>query len=334
MNEAVTIVIPVWNGRQLLLTLLEKLRAQTYPIAEIIAVDNGSQDGADRAAGEQGARVIRLGANRGFAVAVNEGLKAASTGLVALVNSDVEPEPEWLERLAHALKPDDVWFATGKVLSARNRNYIDGTYDLLSRAACAWRAGQGRPDSPAYSQPRRIGMAPATAALFRAELFRRVGTFDTTFESYLEDVDFSLRCALAGFSGAYVPDAVAYHWGSASFGPWNPEVIRLIARNQSYLVAKHYPPALRRLYWWPILIGQLLWGFVALRHGAGVAFCKGKLSVLGHRYPPPDPQSAPCLAAILQENESQIREAQQNCPDLYWRMYFLLTSGGAAGGKN
>ena len=90
-------------------------------------------------------------------------------------------------------------------------------------------------------------MAPATAALFRADLFRRVGTFDATFESYLEDVDFGLRCALAGFSGAYVPDAVAYHWGSASLGPWNPEVVRLIARNQSYLVAKHYPPALRRL---------------------------------------------------------------------------------------
>ena len=43
---AVTIVIPVWNGRELLLRLLEKLRAQTYPIAEVLAVDNGSTDGA------------------------------------------------------------------------------------------------------------------------------------------------------------------------------------------------------------------------------------------------------------------------------------------------
>jgi GT2 family glycosyltransferase len=333
-GEAVAIVIPVWNGRQLLLTLLEKLRAQTYPISEIIAVDNGSEDGAADAAGEQGARVLRLGANRGFAAAVNEGVKAAGAGLVALVNTDIEPEPEWLERLAHALQPDDVWFATGKVLSARNRNYIDGTYDLISRAACAWRAGQGSPDSPAYSQARRIAMAPATAALFRAELFHRVGLFDTTFESYLEDVDFGLRCALGGYSGAYVPDAVAYHWGSVSFGAWNPEVVRHIARNQLYLIAKHYPPALRRRYWWPILMGQLLWGFVALRHGAGLAFCKGKLSAVGQLYPPPDPQSAPRLAAILQESEGQIRHAQQNCPDLYWRVYFLLTSGGAAGGEN
>ena len=93
-SPGVTIVIPVWNGRELLLSLLEKLRAQTYTIAEILAVDNGSQDGAAEAAEQQGARVLRLGSNRGFSSAVNHGVEACRTELVALVNSDVEPEPE------------------------------------------------------------------------------------------------------------------------------------------------------------------------------------------------------------------------------------------------
>ena len=52
-------------------------------------------------------------------------------------------------------------------------------------------------------------MAPATAALFRAGLFQRAGMFDERFESYLEDVDFGLRAALAGCPGVYVPAAVA-----------------------------------------------------------------------------------------------------------------------------
>src|SRR5260370_42059317 len=90
----VTIVIPVWNGRDLLLGLLEKLRGQTYPIAEIIAVDNGSTDGAAEAAEGQGARVLRLGSNCGFSGAVNHGIEACRTELVALVNSDVGPEAE------------------------------------------------------------------------------------------------------------------------------------------------------------------------------------------------------------------------------------------------
>ena len=123
-------------------------------------------------------------------------------------------------------------------------------------------------------------MAPATAALFRMELFARVGMLDTAFESYLEDVDFGLRCGLAGLAGVYVPGAVAYHWGSASLGAWSARVVRLIARNQVYLVQKHYP--LRR-YWWPILVGQLLWGLVALRHGTGWAFLRGKLDGLKER---------------------------------------------------
>ena len=72
----VSVVIPVWNGRDLVETLLEKLRAQTYPIAEALVVDNGSEDGAAEAAEQSGARVIRMGCNRGFACAVNRGIEA------------------------------------------------------------------------------------------------------------------------------------------------------------------------------------------------------------------------------------------------------------------
>src|SRR5207244_9362992 len=98
----------------------------------------------------------------------------------------------------------DVWFATGKVLSAVRRDRIDGTWDLISRAGCSWRYGHGHPDGGEFSQGRRIAMAAGTAVLFRAELFRRVGLFDAAFESYLEDADFGLRCAVAGLGGMYV----------------------------------------------------------------------------------------------------------------------------------
>jgi hypothetical protein len=164
-------------------------------------------------------------------------------------------------------------------------------------------------------------MAPATAALFRTELFRRVGPLDTAFESYLEDVDFGLRCALEGLSGAYVPEAVAYHWGSASLGKWSPEMVRLISRNQVYLVRKH---CLFRQFWWPILVGQLLWGVVALRHGTAWPFLRGKLAAAAQ--PLPSRSASPRLAKILQECELQIRETQRRTGfDFYWRVYFLLT---------
>jgi len=72
------------------------------------------------------------------------------------------------------------------------------------------------------------------------------------------------------FSGAYVPDAVACHAGSATLGLWSKETVRLIARNQVLLVAKHYPARYLWRYGWPILAGQSLWGL--LHSGMAVAW--------------------------------------------------------------
>ena len=80
-----SVVIPLWNGRDLLLRLLSSLRAQTYPIAEIIAVDNGSTDGAPEFAAREGARVLPMGANLGFARAANAGIEACRTPALGAV---------------------------------------------------------------------------------------------------------------------------------------------------------------------------------------------------------------------------------------------------------
>ncbi len=119
-------------------------------------------------------------------------------------------------------------------------------------------------------------MASLTACLIRREAFNALGPLDERFESYLEDVDFGLRCAKAGLTGVYEPAAVAYHQGSSTWGRWNPDTVRLLSRNQILLAAKHF----RGQPQWPILVGQLLWGLVALRHGCGWAWLEGKLAGL------------------------------------------------------
>jgi GT2 family glycosyltransferase len=323
--NGVTIIVPNWNGRAVLEHLLGTLRAQTHPIAAILVIDNGSTDGSADAAGQAGARVIRLQTNLGFAAAVNRGIAAAVTDYLAIVNNDVELAPDWLQRLADALGDDTAWFAAGKILHSADRTRLDGTYDALSRGACAWRAGHGRPDGPEFSIRRRIFFAPGTAALFRAELFRRLGALDESFESYLEDVDLGLRCALAGLSGWYVPEALAWHRGSATLGRWHPRTVRLISRNQVLLVAKHYPAGLVLRCAWPILVGQILWGLVALRHGAGWAWLRGKLAALA-RLPRRHAANPADLRRILEASEQDIFRAQLKTGfDSYWRWYFRLT---------
>ena len=311
------------------------LRAQTYPIAEVLVVDNGSEDGAPEAAEALGAHVVRMGKNAGFSRAVNRGIQECKSGWLALVNSDVELAPTWLELLMAAAAPPGVWFAVGKILSAAHHELIDGTYDTLSRGACAWRVGHGRADDAEFSKGTVISFAAGTASLFRAELFQGAGTLDESFESYLEDVEFGLRCACLGFRGRYVPEAVAYHVGSAALGKWHSETVRRIARNQVFLVAKYYPLRLLFRLAWPVIVGQTLWGVVAMRHGKFVAFLRGKLEgVMGFatqrrnslvkRIEPVQ------LLQILQASEKEIRDIQRRTGfDWYWRVYFALTGGGA-----
>jgi len=322
----VAIVIPTWNKAGLLAQALDNLARQTYPIQRVIVVDNGSTDDSRAIAARAGAQVITLPVNAGFASAVNRGVReAGDTEWIGVLNNDVTLTPDWLERMMAALERGDSWFAAGKILDAQAQDRMDGSFDALCRGGCAWRCGHGRPDSPVWNRPRKIQLAPFTAAVFRTTLFERVGLLDERFESYLEDVDFGLRCAEAGLGGLYVPEAVAYHQASATLGRWHPETVRKIACNQLLIVAKHYPPNWILRYGWPVFVAQTLWGFVALRHGAPVSYLAGKVQGL-RRFREARGKYCARFPAILETSEREIREIQQLTGfDPYWRLYFALT---------
>jgi GT2 family glycosyltransferase len=330
---AVAIVIPTWNKADLLGRALDNLKRQTHPIERVIVIDNGSTDDSARVAEQASALVVSLGRNLGFAAAVNRGIReAGGAEYVGILNNDVTLEPDWLACLMAKMETEGAWFATGKLLNAQARDRIDGTFDALSRGGCAWRCGHGRPDSPLWNRSRLIQFAPLTACVFRATLFERIGLLDEAFESYLEDVDFGLRCAEAGLDGWYVPQAVAYHQGSATLGVWHADTVRKIARNQVLLIAKHYPRNWVLSYGWPVFIAQTLWGFVALRHGAFLSYCAGKLEGLRQfrlargRFRGARGKHRAHFPAIIEQSENEIRQIQQQTGfDLYWRLYFALT---------
>ncbi|MDE3167751.1 MAG: glycosyltransferase family 2 protein [Acidobacteriota bacterium] len=308
----ITAIVPVCNGREYLRRLLDSLEAQSLRAEEVLAIDNGSSDGAPEAARERGARVIPMGRNAGFAAAVNRGIREARGEWLAILNSDVELAPDYFERLVASGAP----FATGCLRSPRGT--LDGTFDLTTRAGTTWRAGAGMAEGAPFDRVREIESPPFTAVLARAEVFVRAGLLEERFESYLEDAEFGMRCARLGIRGRYVPEARAVHLGSATLGRWHPETVRRIARNQLFLAARHLP----RACWWNVLIGQLLWGGVALRHGRGLAWLRGKREGLrGFRFA----ADAPCaVEEALRANERFIRETAH---DRYWRLYFLLTRG-------
>jgi GT2 family glycosyltransferase len=319
----VAAVIPNWNGAGRLEHVLADLREQGLAVAEVIVVDNGSTDASPEIAEKMAARVIRLNANRGFTGAVNRGVAESSTELVAILNSDIRFGPEWLQTLVDGL--GGAPFATGKLLTLARPEVLDGSFDAICRGGCAWRCGQGRTDGPFWSQPRDIAFPPFTAILVRRDFFLEIGGLDEALGSYLEDVDFGLRSASKGYTGRYVPDAIAYHEGSATLGRWSPITVRYIARNQTLLLARHYPTKLLIRFGWPIAVAQLLWGLVALKHGAGLAWVLGKIDGL-RMFAAFRRVNGDAIAPVLGSSERELKELQQRTGwDWYWRLYFALT---------
>jgi hypothetical protein len=95
-----------------------------------------------------------------------------------------------------------------------------------------------------------------------------------------------------------------------------------MSRNQVFLIAKHYPRQLIRRFWWPILVAHLLWGALAIRHGAGIGWLRGKFE--GFCHVPSQPIAG--LDLILERQEAAIYQMQQEFGmDWYWRVYFGLT---------
>lgn len=100
MPLPVSVVIPAYNRAHALPRAVASIRAQRPAVpAEVIVVDDGSEDGTAEVAKELGARVVRLPRNRGQAVARNAGVEAASHRWVAFLDSDDEWLPHHLATL-------------------------------------------------------------------------------------------------------------------------------------------------------------------------------------------------------------------------------------------
>ena len=335
-RASVSAIIPTWNRADLLQSVLVNLKQQTHPPDQIIVVDNGSTDITKHVTEEFGVDLVELSSNHGFAVAINEGLKRAWGEWVLLLNNDVLLQADWIERIMTAALETHAAFATGKLLQKDNGRTIDGSWDLISRAAYAWRCGDGRPDSAVWSTQRQIWFAPMTAALFRRSLFEQLGPLDSRFQSYYEDVDFGIRCALAGINGIYEPAAIAYHSGKATYGKCAPQVMFLTARNQVLLLAKYYSNETLKRFAWPILVGQVLGVLAAAKHGNLLPALTGKWEGLRQWQIFRDqalPNNVSKLSARSEDriewaflaSELEIRNLQREIGfDFYWRLYFSL----------
>jgi mycofactocin system glycosyltransferase len=197
----VTVVVPVKDRIDGLRRLLAAL---PDGIGGVVVVDDGSADeSAVRGVAESvGAQVLRHGQARGPAAARNAGLAAATTPLVAFLDSDVVPEPGWLPPLLARFADPAVALAAPRIVALPPVTGWLAAYEAV-------RSSLDMGPDPAPVVPRsRVAYVPSAAMLLRRDAAGR--GFD---EDMLvgEDVDLVLRLHAAGWRLRYEPASRVAH---------------------------------------------------------------------------------------------------------------------------
>ena len=185
-----SVVIPAHNAAWCLPRCLESLHAQDPPPAEVIVVDDGSNDGTAKLATDAGARVVRHRRRSGPEASRATGAAAASGDGIAFLDADDWVEPGYVAALERA-------FADGADLVATA--ILPQGSGAVARVLA--RRGIG------HDLEGRNGFLPAasgTGLAIRRSVLDEVGGFDPLLRS---DADISYRCGLAGYRLTSVPGA-------------------------------------------------------------------------------------------------------------------------------
>jgi GT2 family glycosyltransferase len=248
----VGIAVVSWNNKDIIGECLDSIKSQTYKEVYTVLLDNNSNDNTVNFVEKHYSWVKILESNRnlGFCKGNNmiiDELLKKNVDYILLLNSDARLDKHWLKIILKIANdaPDGAMFQ-GKTLDYYNHKVIDSKYVFLNHNGQAIQAGF-RESNDTKKLPFKVFGVNAAACLISTKYINEQ-PFDTLFDEdlfmYLEDVDMSARATIIGWDNYYVPEAIAYHMGSASSSKNPGFSIYMVNRNNSALIYKNLPLSL------------------------------------------------------------------------------------------
>jgi len=221
-TTAASIVIPNWNGRDLLEKYLPSVVASiaNHPGSEVIVVDNGSDDGSVDFLWRNypSVQVVALNRNLGFGAGSNEGFKAARNEIVVLLNSDMRVDPGFLAPLLEGFTDDKVFAVSCQIYMSDDKKLRQET----GLTEGWWLQGALRVSHRIDPQVTKLFPCfyggGGSCAFDRRKFFELRG-FDHLFKPfYLEDTDLGYLAWKRGWKVLYQPASIVYHEHRGTIG--------------------------------------------------------------------------------------------------------------------
>jgi len=198
-KKEVSFYIPAYNAQKYIASCIEGVLAQSYPIKEILVIDDGSQDKTGEIASRYPVKVIRHSKNRGLAACRNTALRYAKADFIASADADVMLDRFCLEYLMGCFNDDNIIGAGGRLIEAYTTKAVD-----------RWRQVNMR-----QYRGERKNLNPYTicgfTTVYRREVLIKLGGYNERFRTNHEDIDLTIRAKKLKYRLTFEPRAISWH---------------------------------------------------------------------------------------------------------------------------
>mgnify|MGYP001283104513 FL=1 len=250
VQPLVSVVIPHWNGVEVLSECLESLSETKYPNMEIIVVDNASTDGSPDwvSLNFPQVKLIENDQNYGYAGGCNRGAKTAEGEYLVFLNNDTIQDHHWLDGLVDFMNLNsNVAAVQPKILDFFERTKFDyaggagGWLDILGFPFARGRVFlEQERDNGQYDKMRPIFWASGTAIMVRKSDFETAGGFDEIFFAHQEEIDLCWKFHLMGKEIWAIPNSTIYHKNAVTLPMFTRMKQYLNHRNSYLMVLSNY----------------------------------------------------------------------------------------------
>lgn len=258
--KTVSVHIVTYNSAQDIEACLQAVLHQSYPVGEIIVVDNASRDWTLKVLEQYKDRVTIVcnPENNGFAGGHNQAFRLSKADYCLILNPDVTLSPDYLSELlqyAERQQSGPIGSLTGKLLLKSDPGIVDSCGLRMNKARRGFDLGAGE-RTELWSEAQHVFGVSGAAALYNRIMVDEISLegefFDSGFFAYKEDVDVAWRAQLFGWSAVFVPQAIAYHergWkaGGRSKQPLFVRRLSYVNRYRMMLKNDQLPAVLRHL---------------------------------------------------------------------------------------
>lgn len=214
--KTVCIHIVTYNSVNFIESCIEAALSQTYPISEILVIDNCSTDGTMEIVGKYDGllKIIRNSENFGFAKAHNQAIRLTNSDYFLVLNPDVKLDKDYVRILVEKVTSNEsIGAATGMLF--RTNNVIDTTGLIIRKSKTAYDRGANQSVFNIQNLTEEIFGVSGAAALYSRLMAQNISIneefFDSSFFAYKEDIDLAWRAKLFGWNSIYISNAIADH---------------------------------------------------------------------------------------------------------------------------